>query len=65
MNIFIHQQASPYNLVFSIYFNVYDAVISDRPYRDGWIEEKAIKLITDEAGKYFDPKVVDAFLTII
>ena len=45
--------------------DVYDAVVSDRPYRDGWIEEKAIKMITDEAGKYFDPKVVDAFLAAI
>ena len=45
--------------------DVYDAVVSDRPYRNGWIEEKAIKMITEEAGEYFDPKVVDAFLTII
>ena len=45
--------------------DVYDAVASDRPYRQGWIEEKAIKMITEESGKHFDPKVVDAFLTAI
>lgn len=45
--------------------DVYDAVVSDRPYRQGWIEEKAIRLITREAGEHFDPKVVDAFLTVI
>lgn len=45
--------------------DVYDAVVSDRPYRQGWIEEKAISMITEEAGKHFDPKVVDAFLTAI
>ena len=45
--------------------DVFDAVVSDRPYRGGWIEEKAIKMITEESGKYFDPKVVDAFLAAI
>jgi putative nucleotidyltransferase with HDIG domain len=43
--------------------DVYDAVASDRPYRQGWVEEKAITLITDNAGKDFDPKVVEAFLS--
>jgi putative nucleotidyltransferase with HDIG domain len=45
--------------------DVFDAVVSDRPYRGGWIEEKAIKMITEESGKYFDPKVIDAFLAAI
>jgi putative nucleotidyltransferase with HDIG domain len=45
--------------------DVYDAVVSDRPYRQGWIEEKAIKMIKEEAGEHFDPNVVDAFLTAI
>ena len=45
--------------------DVYDAVVSDRPYRDGWIEEKAIEMITAERGEYFDPKVVEAFLAAI
>lgn len=45
--------------------DVYDAVASDRPYRQGWIEEKAINMITEEAGGHFDPNVVDAFLTAI
>ncbi len=45
--------------------DVYDAVVSDRPYRQGWIEEKAINMITGGAGEHFDPKVVDAFLTVV
>jgi putative nucleotidyltransferase with HDIG domain len=45
--------------------DAYDAVVSDRPYRNGWIAEKAIEMITQEAGKCFDPKVVDAFLIVI
>ncbi len=45
--------------------DVFDAVASDRPYRQGWVKEKAISLIRDNAGKDFDPKVVEAFLSIL
>lgn len=42
--------------------DVYDALTSDRPYRDGWSKEATIEHIRSERGKHFDPKVVDAFL---
>ncbi len=45
--------------------DVFDAVVSDRPYRQGWIEEKAIEMITSESGIHFDPRVVDAFLLAV
>jgi len=43
---------------------VYDARISQRPYRQGWVEEKVLNYTREQAGKMFDPKVVDAFVTI-
>jgi len=45
--------------------DTFDAVKSDRPYRKGWALERAIDLITEEAGRQFDPDVVDAFLTVM
>ncbi|MFO7945070.1 MAG: PAS domain S-box protein [Anaerolineales bacterium] len=45
--------------------DVWDALRSDRPYRDAWPDEKAISYITQQAGKHFDPAVVEAFLEII
>jgi HD-GYP domain-containing protein (c-di-GMP phosphodiesterase class II) len=45
--------------------DTFDAVTSDRPYRKGWALERAIDLITEEAGRQFDPDVVDVFLTIM
>jgi putative nucleotidyltransferase with HDIG domain len=45
--------------------DVYDALKSDRPYREGWAVERVIDLITEEAGRQFDPDVVDAFLAIM
>ena len=42
--------------------DVYDALCSDRPYRPAWPETKAREYIREQSAKYFDPKVVDAFL---
>ena len=41
--------------------DVWDALISDRPYRRAWPEEKALTYIREQAGKYFDPQVVRVF----
>ncbi|MGB5992338.1 MAG: HD-GYP domain-containing protein, partial [Desulfobacterales bacterium] len=45
--------------------DVFDALKSDRPYREGWALERVIDLITEEAGHQFDPNVVEAFLAIM
>jgi PAS domain S-box-containing protein/putative nucleotidyltransferase with HDIG domain len=42
--------------------DVWDALLSDRPYRPGWKTEEVLKYIKDQSGKHFDPKVVDVFL---
>jgi PAS domain S-box-containing protein len=42
--------------------DVWDALINDRSYRDAWPKDKAIEYIREQAGKYFDPEVVDVFL---
>ena len=44
---------------------VWDALISDRPYRKAYPENEAINFIREERGKMFNPKVADALLTII
>jgi putative nucleotidyltransferase with HDIG domain len=45
--------------------DVFDALTSDRPYRPGWELERAYKLIREESGRNFDPKVVEAFFEVI
>ena len=42
--------------------DAYDAMISDRPYRKGMQEEEALEIIASEAGKQFDPDIVNIFL---
>ena len=44
--------------------DVWDALCSDRPYRPAWPEEKALAYICDQSGQHFDPKVVQAFLSL-
>jgi response regulator RpfG family c-di-GMP phosphodiesterase len=50
--------------IFAI-IDVWDALRSDRPYRDAWPEEKVIAHLKQQAGTHFDPEVVDAFLQLI
>ncbi|MBC8505109.1 MAG: HD domain-containing protein [Chloroflexi bacterium] len=45
--------------------DVWDALRSDRPYRDAWPKDKVLEHIHQQAGKHFDPKVVEAFLKFI
>lgn len=44
--------------------DTFDALTSDRPYRQGRPYEAARKIIEEESGKQFDPQAVDAFLAI-
>ncbi len=45
--------------------DVYDALMSDRPYRPAWSKEKTLQYMLEQSGKHFDPQVVDAFLKLI
>lgn len=41
--------------------DVYDALVSKRPYKEPFTHERAKSIIADGQGKHFDPMVVDAF----
>ena len=45
--------------------DVWDALKSDRPYRKGWPEDKAIEHISSLSGTHLDPKVVQLFIKLI
>ena len=45
--------------------DVFDALISDRPYRAGMKMEEVLEFVEQEKGKQFDPGVVQAFLKVI
>jgi response regulator RpfG family c-di-GMP phosphodiesterase len=43
--------------------DVWDALTFDRPYRAAWPRSQVLIYIREQAGKQFDPKVVEAFTT--
>lgn len=45
--------------------DVYDALISDRPYRKAWSKEETIKYLLKNSGTLFDKRVVKGFLEIL
>jgi putative two-component system response regulator len=42
--------------------DVYDALTHSRPYKEAWSAADAVSELTSQAGRHFDPIVVDAFL---
>ncbi len=44
--------------------DVFDALTSNRPYRRAAGYEEVLRIISEEAGKHFDPLVVAAFRSI-
>jgi CHASE2 domain-containing sensor protein len=45
--------------------DVFDALLSKRPYKEAWTIDDAIAEIVAQRGKHFDPNLVDAFLTLV
>lgn len=45
--------------------DVYQALISDRPYRPAFNKSQAMRMIKAGSGTQFDPKIVEAFLSLI
>ena len=42
--------------------DVFDALVSERPYKEAWPVDKTVKYIEGQAGQHFDPKLVDIFI---
>jgi HD-GYP domain-containing protein (c-di-GMP phosphodiesterase class II) len=45
--------------------DVWDALTSDRPYRNAWTSKKTLEYIREQSGKHFDPQIVDTFMSLI
>ncbi|PKM55327.1 MAG: hypothetical protein CVV00_04460 [Firmicutes bacterium HGW-Firmicutes-5] len=45
--------------------DVFDALTSDRPYRDGMSKEAAIEILIKGRGTQFNPELVQVFITLV
>jgi two-component system, response regulator RpfG len=43
--------------------DVFDALVSERPYKRAWPLEEGIEFLKSQRGKHFDPTCIDAFLS--
>jgi HD-GYP domain-containing protein (c-di-GMP phosphodiesterase class II) len=45
--------------------DVFDALTSDRPYREAWTVQTVLKHLRDQAGTHFDPQLVEEFIKLV
>jgi HD-GYP domain-containing protein (c-di-GMP phosphodiesterase class II) len=45
--------------------DVFDALRSDRAYKEAWDEERAIRTMNTERGGHFDPEMLDIFVSVL
>jgi PAS domain S-box-containing protein len=45
--------------------DVWDALLSDRPFRPAWDRDRSLEYIRGQSGKHFDPEILWAFLQMI
>jgi len=41
--------------------DTYDALVSDRPYKKAFTDDEAVRIIRENSGVYYDPKIVEIF----
>jgi len=44
--------------------DVYDALVTERPYKKAFSHEKAVEIIMEESGTHFDPRIAEVFFSI-
>jgi putative two-component system response regulator len=44
---------------------VYDVLMSRRPYREAFSEDEALNLLRSEKGKQFDPQILEWFFRLV
>jgi putative two-component system response regulator len=49
----------------TIVADIFDALTSERPYKEAWTVEHAVKFIKNKSGMNFDPEVVEALIKVI
>jgi putative nucleotidyltransferase with HDIG domain len=59
-----HRELGPGSRILAV-CDVYDALVSDRVYREAWAPERALALLREEAGTGFDPACVEGLARLV
>jgi response regulator RpfG family c-di-GMP phosphodiesterase len=57
-------ESIPYSARIVAVADVFDALVSTRPYKGPWLAERAAAEIEAGSGKYFDPQIAEVFLKL-
>jgi putative two-component system response regulator len=44
--------------------DVYDALVSERPYKEAYIHDEAVRIIMENAGTHYDPEIAKVFFEV-
>jgi HD-GYP domain-containing protein (c-di-GMP phosphodiesterase class II) len=61
----LHGETIPFSARLFALVDVYDALTSNRPYRDAWSKNETLQYIENQSGKHFDPVIVPKFVNFI
>jgi len=61
----LHGDHIPFSARIFALADVFDALTSDRPYRNAWPKQDAIQYIEEQSGGHFDPQLVPEFLNLV
>ena len=59
----LHGESIPYSARLFALVDVYDALTSNRPYRNAWSKHDTLQYIENQSGKHFDPVIVPKFIS--
>jgi PAS domain S-box-containing protein len=61
----LHGDQIPYSERLFALVDVFDALTSNRPYRNAWSKQDAVQYIESQSGRHFDPHMGPEFLNLV
>ncbi len=61
----LSEDATPIITHIIIVCDVFDALLSERPYKKAWTLDQTVTYLVENSGSHFDPEVVEAFIYIL
>ena len=61
----LEKEQIPFSARLFAFADVYDALTSNRPYRQAWRKQDAIQFIESQSGQHFDPNIMPVFMGLV
>jgi putative nucleotidyltransferase with HDIG domain len=61
----LEKEQIPFSARLFAFADVFDALTSDRPYRQAWAKQVAVQYIESQSGQHFDPNMMSVFMGLV